>query len=81
VEKLFAAKTGDAVWGPVGLGESMLLNLDVDGQIVKVRLPEVQRFSEGETLRLSFDPGHVHVFDPQSRKRIAAPASTERSPQ
>ena len=63
------------------LGESMLLNLDVDGQIVKVRLPEVHRFSEGETLRLSFDPGHVHVFDPQSRKRIAAPASTERSPQ
>jgi ABC-type sugar transport system ATPase subunit len=63
------------------LGESMLLNLDVDGQIVKVRLPEVQRFSEGETLRLSFDPGHVHIFDPQSRKRITAPASTERSPQ
>jgi len=35
VEKLFAAKTGDAVWGPVGLGESMLLM-----QITDVRAPD-----------------------------------------
>jgi ABC-type sugar transport system ATPase subunit len=54
------------------LGESMLLNLDVDGQIVKLRLPAVRRFSEGEMLHLTFDPEHVHFFDPQSRKRIAA---------
>jgi ABC-type sugar transport system ATPase subunit len=54
------------------LGESMLLNLDMDGQIVKLRLPEVRRFTDGETLHLAFDPNFVHFFDPQSRKRIAS---------
>jgi ABC-type sugar transport system ATPase subunit len=57
------------------LGESMLLNLDLDGQIVKLRLPEVRRFTDGETLHLAFDPNFVHFFDPQSRKRIAPPTS------
>jgi ABC-type sugar transport system ATPase subunit len=54
------------------LGESMLLNLDLDGQIVKLRLSEVRRFTDGDTLRLAFNPNFVHFFDPQSRKRIAS---------
>jgi ABC-type sugar transport system ATPase subunit len=54
------------------LGESMLLNLDLDGQIVKLRLSEVRRFTDGDTLRLAFDPNFIHFFDPQSRKRIAS---------
>ncbi len=57
------------------LGESMLLNLDLDGQIVKLRLPDVRRFTEGDTLHLAFDPNFIHFFDPQSRKRIAPPTS------
>ncbi|WP_282609220.1 ABC transporter ATP-binding protein [Pelagibius sp. Alg239-R121] len=52
------------------LGESMLLNFDVGDQLVKVRLPEVCRFADNETVRLKFDPGHVHLFDPQSGTRI-----------
>ena len=52
------------------LGESMLLNFDVGEQLVKVRLPEVCRFADNETVRLAFDPGHVHLFDPQTGMRI-----------
>ena len=58
------------------LGESMLLNVDVEGRIVKVRLPEVRHLAAGETLHLVFDPAHIHLFDPRTRRRIdpAAPA-------
>jgi ABC-type sugar transport system ATPase subunit len=60
------------------LGESMLLNLDVDGAVVKVRLPQVRHMAAGEMLRLAFDPAYIHLFDPASRRRIAArfPAAT-----
>lgn len=37
VDKLFSAKVGEAVWGPVGLGESMLLM-----QLTEVRKPNPQ---------------------------------------
>jgi ABC-type sugar transport system ATPase subunit len=50
----------------------MLLNIDVDGTLVKVRLPEVRRIALGETLHLVFDPAHIHLFDPQSHRRIGA---------
>ncbi|HET7411403.1 MAG TPA: ABC transporter ATP-binding protein [Pararhizobium sp.] len=52
------------------LGESMLLNLSVGDDLVKVRLPDVRRFTEGEILHLGFDPAHVHLFDPGTRRRI-----------
>jgi ABC-type sugar transport system ATPase subunit len=52
------------------LGESMLLNVDVEGEIVKVRLPEVRHLQAGETVHLVFDPAHIHLFDPQTRRRI-----------
>jgi len=52
------------------LGESMLLNLAIGDHVVKLRLPEVRRFSEGETLHLAFDPAHIHLFDPTTRRRI-----------
>jgi ABC-type sugar transport system ATPase subunit len=65
------------------LGESMLLNVDVQGQIVKVRLPEVRRLATGETVHLVFDPAHIHLFDPKSRQRIdtvTAAHQTQRLP-
>jgi ABC-type sugar transport system ATPase subunit len=52
------------------LGESMLLNIDADGQLIKVRLPEVRHLVAGETVHLAFDPAHVHLFDPHTRQRI-----------
>ncbi len=54
------------------LGESMLLNAELsDGQVIKLRLPEVRRFQQGEMLSLGIDAGHTHYFDPDSRRRIA----------
>jgi ABC-type sugar transport system ATPase subunit len=52
------------------LGESMLLNVDVAGNIIKLRLGEVRHIAPGTTLRLAVDPAHIHLFDPQSRRRI-----------
>jgi multiple sugar transport system ATP-binding protein/inositol-phosphate transport system ATP-binding protein len=52
------------------LGESMLLNVDVGGEIVKLRLGEVRHIAVGETVRLAFDPAQIHLFDPQSRRRF-----------
>ena len=52
------------------LGESMLLNFNVDEQLVKVRIPEVRRFADGETAHLALDPDQIHLFDPKTRLRI-----------
>jgi len=57
------------------LGESMLLNVDIGDQIVKLRLPGTRRLAEGETVHLAFDAGHIHFFDPKTRRRIAAPGA------
>lgn len=52
------------------LGESMLLNLSVGDDLLKVRLPEIRRFADNESLKLAFDPRCVHLFDPQTHLRI-----------
>ena len=52
------------------LGESMLVNAEIEGAPVKVRLPEVRRIEDGETVPLAFDPDHIHLFDPQTKRRI-----------
>lgn len=57
------------------LGEGMLLNFNVAESLVKVRLPEVRRFRDNESVHLAFDPAYIHLFDPASRKRIELPAS------
>ena len=52
------------------LGESMLLNIDVEGEIVKVRLPDVRHLAAGEAISLAFEPGSIHLFDLKSRQRL-----------
>lgn len=52
------------------LGEGMLLNCKHGEDIIKVRLPEVRRLTDGSDLHLAFDPRRCHLFDPVSRKRI-----------
>lgn len=52
------------------LGEAMLLNVDVEGVLVKVRLPEVRPLAEGSPLRLAFDARDVLLFDPETRRRL-----------
>jgi len=54
------------------LGEGMLLNTELsDGQIIKLRLPEVRHFKHGEIIPLRIEEGNAHFFDPGTRKRIA----------
>ncbi len=48
----------------------MLLNFNVGEQLVKVRIPEVRRFADGETAHLALDPNQIHLFDPKTRLRI-----------
>ena len=52
------------------LGETMLINAEIEGAPVKMRLPEVRRIEDGETLHLVFEPDHIHLFDPQTKRRI-----------
>ena len=52
------------------LGEAMLLNVDVEGALVKVRLPEVRHIADGSPVRLAFDPDDILLFDPDTRRRI-----------
>jgi multiple sugar transport system ATP-binding protein/inositol-phosphate transport system ATP-binding protein len=54
------------------LGESMLLNVEIEGEIVKLRLPQVRHLAIGETVHLVFDRDHIHLFDPATRRRVAA---------
>jgi sn-glycerol 3-phosphate transport system ATP-binding protein len=49
-----------AVAGANGTGESLTL-----------RLPGSAKVGEGETLPLAADPGALHLFDPDSGRRIA----------
>ena len=48
----------------------MLLNVEIDGALVKLRLPEVRRFAEGDAVRIAFDRADVLLFDPETRRRI-----------
>jgi len=52
------------------LGEGMLLNCMWGDKIIKVRLPVVRELKDGSDLHLTFDPHHIHLFDPGSRARI-----------
>jgi len=52
------------------LGESMLLNCVVGDTLVKVRLPEVRRFTDDEPVRLAFEASQIHLFDPATGLRI-----------
>jgi ABC-type sugar transport system ATPase subunit len=52
------------------LGETMLVNAEIDGTPVKIRLLEVRRIAEGELIHLAPEQDHIHLFDKQSRQRI-----------
>lgn len=52
------------------LGESMLLNVKLGDHLIKIRLPDVQRFADNQVVHLAMDPSHVHLFDPITRLRI-----------
>lgn len=52
------------------LGEMMQLDVEIGGQMAKIRLPFVKHYTTGESLQLSFDSSNIHLFDPKTRRRI-----------
>ena len=51
-------------------GDSSIVNLEVDGQRVKLRAGELPGLHEGEPVNLAFDPQAAHVFDRASGERL-----------
>jgi ABC-type sugar transport system ATPase subunit len=51
-------------------GDSSIVNLDVQGQRVKVRAGELPGLTEGERVKVSFDPRSAHLFDRASGARL-----------
>ena len=51
------------------LGETAIVDVQVDGQLVKMRMLRRPDLQEGETVRLSFAAGALHLFDRDSGLR------------
>jgi ABC-type sugar transport system ATPase subunit len=51
-------------------GDSSIVNLEVAGQRVKLRAGELPRVSEGDAVRVAFDPAAAHLFDRASGQRL-----------
>jgi multiple sugar transport system ATP-binding protein len=52
------------------LGDSTIVNLHVDDVLVKLRTDRPPPLSEGQEVRLSFDPADAHLFDEATGRRI-----------
>ena len=57
------------------LGETMLLNLSFGEHLLKLRTSERLDCREGDEVRIAFDREQIHLFDPETGKRIEASAS------
>jgi multiple sugar transport system ATP-binding protein len=53
------------------LGDSTIVNLLVDGRLVKLKSDEVQPVQEGEGVFVAFAPEDAHLFDAASGARLA----------
>ncbi|MES3000175.1 MAG: ABC transporter ATP-binding protein [Pseudomonadota bacterium] len=51
-------------------GDSSIVNLEVEGQRVKLRAGELPGLNEGERVHLAFEPGAAHLFDRATGLRI-----------
>jgi ABC-type sugar transport system ATPase subunit len=51
-------------------GDSSIVNLEVEGQRVKVRAGELPGLQEGERVCLAFDSASAHLFDRASGLRL-----------
>jgi ABC-type sugar transport system ATPase subunit len=52
------------------LGESMLLNLYLGEQLLKVRINEVLHLNDGDAVAIMFDAEFIHLFDPVTGLRL-----------
>ncbi len=52
------------------LGESVLLNLYLGDNLVKMRVPSYESGAEGDEVRIAFEPDAIHLFDSETGQRI-----------
>ena len=52
------------------LGDSVIVDLDLGGTMVRAKLAQKIRLAEGARVNLRFEPADVHLFDAETRKRI-----------
>jgi ABC-type sugar transport system ATPase subunit len=52
------------------LGETSIVNLRIGAELVKMRVNGSSPFRDGEQIFVRFDPDRLHLFDPESGKRI-----------
>ena len=52
------------------LGEDVIVDLDLGGELIRVRVPGRSRIEEGTSVRVGFDPQKLHVFDRTTGERI-----------
>ena len=75
----------DVTIGPTGLparvllsellGETTIVDLKLEDHLIRARVPQTQRFQEGEIVSLSFDARKLHLFAKEGeRLRFAVPA-------
>ncbi|HRF08188.1 MAG TPA: ABC transporter ATP-binding protein [Xanthobacteraceae bacterium] len=53
------------------LGDTAVLDLDMGGALIRVRVGDEDIPREGDTVAISVRPQDIHLFDPESRKRIS----------
>ena len=53
------------------LGEDVILDLDVGGQLLRVKTPGRNRIAEGERVHAGIDAAKLHLFDRATGRRIA----------
>ena len=52
------------------LGEDVIMDLDLGGQLLRAKTPGRRRIAEGERVRVHIDAARLHVFDRASGRRI-----------
>lgn len=52
------------------LGETRLLNLKLGDMLIKMRISQAERPTDGESVPVSFDPNAIHLFDADTGLRV-----------
>ena len=65
------ARFEGALLPPLAQGDTAVLDLDIGGSLMRVRVGDENVPREGDTVAISVRPQDIHLFDPESRKRLS----------
>jgi multiple sugar transport system ATP-binding protein len=52
------------------LGDSVIVDLQLGATRVRAKLPERSRLAEGARVHVRFDAADMHLFDPETHRRL-----------